>query len=500
MDRKRYFWVIGSALVQGVLIGLYLCALLLNNQPELNFFKLNLNNLNLLLCMPLTLIVILPAVFWLAQEHWGRRLNILLLSLAGILIIFYLYRLWAMYPLIDGANFTAAPSQRLDLLRACMAVFLIIPFFQCRIATWGWDIPYSDIFFQLCRNLFLVFQAVIVLAVFWGLLFTAGLLFEIVGLHALYLIIFNPLVAAPVTSITTAVSITVALKHPGIDSLGRWILSVLAWLLPPFSIVSLVFIASLSYTGLNTLWDTGQASSLMLLLQLGTILLANAAWLDGTKKGFTNHKYTDIVARIALLLLPVYAVLCLYSLSLRIEQYGLSVDRIQAAFMAVISGVWGIGYAGAVILNKWPKAIGRVNIAAALFMTFLAAAMNSPILDPYRLAANNQAERLLNGQINPEDFDYLYMRFNLGRYGNYALDRLENSEHPRVNLIRRKIDAARSMKAQDYLKSLEREIKGVSVQDGGSLNILNFKILNDTGRSLTISHETSSDDLLVTIK
>ena len=338
------------------------------------------------------------------------------------------------------------------------------------------------------------------LAVFWGLLFTAGLLFEIVGLHALYLIIFNPLVAAPVTSITTAVSITVALKHPGIDSLGRWILSVLAWLLPPFSIVSLVFIASLSYTGLNTLWDTGQASSLMLLLQLGTILLANAAWLDGTKKGFTNHKYTDIIARVALLLLPVYAVLCLYSLSLRIEQYGLSVDRIQAAFMAVISGVWGIGYAGAVILNKWPKAIGRVNIAAALFMTFLAAAMNSPILDPYRLAANNQAERLLNGQINPEDFDYLYMRFNLGRYGNYALDRLENSEHPRVNLIRRKIDAARSMKAQDYLKSLEREIKGVSVQDGGSLNILNFKILNDTGRSLTISHETSSGDVLVTIK
>ena len=494
MDRKRYFWVIGSALVQGVLIGLYLCALLLHNQPELNFLNLNLN-LNLLLYMPLTLIVILPAVFWLAQEHWGRRLNILLLSLAGILIILYLYRLWVMYPL------TAAP-QRLDfdLTRACMAAFLIIPFFQCRIATWGWDIPYSDIFFQLCRNLFLIFQAVIVLAVFWGLLFTAGLLFEIVGLHALYLIIFNPLVAAPVTSITTAVSITVALKHPGIDSLGRWILSVLAWLLPPFSIVSLVFIASLSYTGLNTLWDTGQASSLMLLLQLGTILLANAAWLDGTKKGFTNHKYTDIIARIALLLLPVYAVLCLYSLSLRVEQYGLSVDRIQAGFLAIISGVWGIGYAGAVILNKWPKAIGRVNIAAALFMTFLAAAMNSPILDPYRLAANNQAERLLNGQINPEDFDYLYMRFNLGRYGNYELDRLANSEHPRVNFIRKKIDAARNMKAQDYLKSLERESKGVSVQDGETVKILKFKVLNDTGRSLTISHETSSGDVLLTIK
>ena len=500
IDRKRYFWVIGSALAQGVLIGLYLCALFLNSQPDFKFLDFNLDlNLNLFLCMPLTLIVILPCVFWLAQEHWGKRLNILLLSLAGILIIFYLYRLWAMYP-TDG-NFSVVPSQKLDLIRACMAAFLIIPFFQCRIATWGWDVPYSDIFFQLCRNLFLIFQAVIVLAVFWGLLFTAGLLFDIVGLHAIPIIIFNPLVAAPVTSITTAVSITVALKHPGIDSLGRWILSVLAWLLPPFSIVSLVFIASLPYAGLNTLWDTGQASSLMLLLQLGTILLANASWLDGSKNIFNKHKHTEIIARVALLLLPVYSVLCLYSLSLRVEQYGLSVDRIQAGFMAVISGVWGIGYAGAVLLRKWPCAIGRVNIAAALFMTFLVAAMNSPLLDPYRLAANNQAERLLAGQINPEDFDYLYMRFSLGRYGNYALDRLANSDHPRVNLIRKKISAARDMQPQDYLKSLARDNKGVNIQDGGSFNILdNIKLVNGTGRSLIINQDNLSGDIVVNIK
>ncbi len=493
IDRKRYFWITGSALIQGILIGLYASA---SSGP--------------VLCMPLTLIIIIPAVFWLAQEHWGHRLNVLLLSLAAILALFYIYRLWSIYP--QDENFSIVPSQRLDLIRTCMAVFLVIPFFQCRIATWGWDIPYSDIFFQLCRNLFLIFQAVIVIAVFWGLLFTASMLFDIVGLNAIPVIIFNPVVAAPVTSLTIAISISVALKHPGIDSLGRWILSVLAWLLPPFSIVSLVFIASLPYSGLNTLWDTGQASSLMLLLQLGTILLANAAWLDGTKSPFPN-KYINMAAKISLLLLPIYTVLCLYSLGLRIDQYGLSVDRIHAGFMVVISGVWGIGYAGAVLLRKWPKSIGKVNIAAALFMTFLAAAMNSPILDPYRLAANNQADRLLNGQIKPEDFDYLYMRFSLGRYGNYVLERIGNSTHPRVSLIQKKIAAAMAITPQEYLKHVERERereRGMVIADNKSIamnltssdiaNITDIKILNHSGRELTIKHENISGDIVLTIK
>ena len=41
------------------------------------------------------------------------------------------------------------------------------------------------------RNLFLLFQASMVIAVFWGLLVTAGLLFDIVGLDK---VVVEPLV------------------------------------------------------------------------------------------------------------------------------------------------------------------------------------------------------------------------------------------------------------------------------------------------------------------
>lgn len=379
-----------------------------------------------------------------------------LIGLTCVLLAFWLYRLWSLYS--PNGSFYIVPSQKADLIRVSMTVFLLIPFFQCRIAAWSWKFPYSEIFFQFCRNLFLLFQASIVIAVFWGLLVTAGLLFDIVGLDNVPYIIFNPIIALPLSSLTIAISIFVAIKHPGIDSLGRWILSVLAWLLPLFSVLSIGFIVCLPFSGLRTLWSTGQASTLMLLLQFGTLILTNAAWLDGSKPAFKN-KAVNIISQISLLCLPVYFILCVYSVGLRIEQYGLSTDRIQAMFLVVVTGIWGLGYAGAVLFRKWPSSIGGVNIVSVVFMIIIVAAMNSPLLDPYKLAAFNQLDRLQSGKISPEDFDYIYTRFNLGRYGNKVLTTLKQEGSPAV---KRGIDAAMSVDPVEYLNYTVNNIPPVS--------------------------------------
>ena len=351
------------------------------------------------------------------------------------------------------------PSQKSDLIRMSLAVFLLIPFFQCRMAAWSWRFPYSEIFFQFCRNLFLLFQAAIVIAVFWGLLVTAGLLFEIVGLESVPYLIFNPVIAVPLSSLAIAVSITVAIKHPGIDSLGRWILSVLAWLLPFFSILSMLFILCLPYSGMKTLWNTGQASTLMLLLQFGTIILANAAWLDGSKPAFKS-RFVNSLSQISLLCLPIYTIICMYSVGLRVQQYGLSTDRIQAVFLVVVTGIWGLGYAGAILIRKWASAIGKVNIACILIMAVIVALMNSPVLDPYRLAAFNQMKRLETGKIEPEDFDYTYTRFNLGRYGNEVLQELR--ENSSSEAVQNGIKAAFEADPSEYLNYVRNNVLPVS--------------------------------------
>ena len=447
IDRRRYLWVGVSALIQGLLLGKYM-------YTDTGFF----------LALPLPLVVIVPFALWLGQEHWGRRLMRFLSALAAILAVFCAYWLWAILP--GDADIYFLPTQNMDLTRICAAVFLFLPFFQCRIAMWSWRVPYSEVFFQLCRNIFLLFQAVIVTGIFWALLLTASLLFDIIGLDFVPKVVFSPFVAFPLTSLTIAFSITLALKHPGIDSLGRWILAILAWLLPPFSILSVVFVVALPFSGLRTLWDRGQASSLMLLLQFATILLANAAWLDGTRTPFSNRAI-DVIAKLSLLCLPIYTGLCLYSLGIRIQQYGWSVDRIHAAFFVVVAGIWGIGYAGAILLDAltlllkwrrehsrpilWPSSIGKINTVAALLLALVVAAMNSPLLDPYRLSANNQVDRLLTKRVEPESFDFSYLRFNLGRYGNLALSRLiEIDGVAGADVIRAQVSEALSQDPKEH--------------------------------------------------
>ncbi|MCL2767805.1 MAG: DUF4153 domain-containing protein, partial [Synergistaceae bacterium] len=391
--------------------------------------------------IPLSIIIIVPTALWLSQDHWGRRLVRFIGGLLIVLVIFRLYWLWSVMPASDVI--IPAPVSNTNFAAVCIAVFFILPYFQCRIASWSWHIPYSEIFFQFCRNVFLLFQAAVATGLFWLLLHISAGLFEITGFKALSVYIFDPLVFYILTSFIVAVSITLGLKRPGIDSVGRWILSILAWLLPPFAVVSILFICFLPFSGLKPLLDTGQASTLMLLLQLSLICLANAAWLDGSRVPFATS--INVAAKAGLLTLPFYSALCIYSLSLRIRQYGWSVDRIEAAVILAIIGIWGTGYAIMIIARKWPKTIGNVNLIVILFFCVLITLMNTPVLDTRRLTANNQVARLKAGAIKPFDFDFRYMRFNLGRYGYEALLSLKE--------LRGSSDAVRiSIKAEEALR------------------------------------------------
>ncbi len=457
-DKNRYVCVIVTALIQGLLLGIYAVI-----------------REGVMLCLPISVILLVPFAFWLSQEHWGRRLFNLIAGLTAVLMLSWAYRMWSINSADIGLYYV--PSQKGELMRLSMAVFFLMPFFQCRIATWSWRIPYSEIFFQFCRNVFLLFQASIVIVVFWGLLVTAGLLFELVGLTGIPLLLFNPVIALPLTSVTIAISITVAIKHPGIDSLGRWLLSVFAWLLPFFSVLSIIFVIYLPFSGLQRLWSTGQASTLIILLQFGTIILANAAWLDGNKTAFEN-KYVNILAQSSLLCLPVYTGLSIYSVSLRIMQYGLTVDRVHAMFLVVITGIWGIGYSVALLMKHWPSWIGRVNMTAIMILAIITSAMNSPLLDPFRLASQNQLSRLQSGEILPEDFDYIYTRFNLGRYGSHVLSELSKSESSRV---RQGVESALSVTPQEYLASVRNDMP---VKRQREDIIMNAKVYPE-GRKLT---------------
>ncbi len=285
--------------------------------------------------------------------------------------------------------------------------------------------PYAELFEGGWQNTLVVVQAGLFTGLFWSLLWLWAALFDVVGVKVFEQVFQEPAFAYPVTSVTFGYAVTLAQsREQFVLLLRRHFFGVLAWLLPLVALIASAFLLTLPATGLAPLWSTGHATFLMLWLQVFLLFFFNAAYQDGVQPPF-YPRWVQGALRAAALAVPVYATLCAYSLSLRIEQHGLSVDRVWAALFIAGVALYGIGYAYAAFRDgPWMGAIGRVNTTMAWVVVGLILAVNTPLLEPKRLAARDQVSRLLSGRVAAAKFDYDYLRFNLGVFGDRALRRL----------------------------------------------------------------------------
>ncbi len=285
--------------------------------------------------------------------------------------------------------------------------------------------PYAELFEAGWQNTLVVVQAALFTGLFWALLWLWAELFDVVGVQVFEDLFQEPAFAYPVTSVTFGYAVALAQSRESfVLLLRRHLFGVLAWLLPLVALIASAFLLTLPATGLAPLWKTGHATFLMLWLQVFLLFFFNAAYQDGAQPP-SYPRWLQVTLRAAALAVPVYASLSAYSLWLRIAQHGLSVDRIWASLLIAVVALYGMGYVFAAFREgPWMAAMGRVNVAMAWVIVGLLAAVNSPLLEPKRLAAADQLSRLLDGRVAAARFDYDYLRFNLGVFGDRALRRL----------------------------------------------------------------------------
>src|SRR5690606_30059453 len=111
------------------------------------------------------------------------------------------------------------------------------------------------------------------------------------------------------------------------------------------------------------------------------------------------------------------------------------------AFLAAFS----IAYAVIVVKNRGldMNAIRRANTIPGLALAAALLLVHTPLLAFHRIATHSQAARLLANETSADDFDALYLRFELGQYGNDALAELKTSALARENpVLKQRIDAA----------------------------------------------------------
>lgn len=273
---------------------------------------------------------------------------------------------------------------------------------------------------------------------FWLLLFLAAALFKLIGVDAIDKLIKQEAFAFPATTVMFAAAVQLTdVRADLVRGVRTVALALLAWLLPLMALIAAGFLLTLPFTGLEPLWKTRSATAILLTADAFLILLANAAYQDGTEKTAVVLKWA---ARLAGLLLVPITVLAAYGLSLRIGQYGLSPDRIIAAACVLVAAGYALGYAVAAVRpGAWMKALEVTNIAMAFGVIAVLLALCTPLADPRRLSVEDQVARLEKGKVKADQFDYEFLRFDAGRAGRDALERLKAS--PNADVAKRAVVA-----------------------------------------------------------
>lgn len=347
--------------------------------------------------------------------------------------------------------------------------------------------PYADYFDLAFTNLIRLFLSLAFTGAFWLLLVLAGALFKLIGVQAIQKLIGETAFAFPATGLMFAAAVHMAVQLTearaglvrGVRTVG---LTLLAWLSPLMVVIAGGFLATLPFTGLAPLWGTKAAAALLLAAAAALIILVNAAYQDGVEP---PHAIPRWAARAAGLLLIPIVILAGYALWLRIDQYGLTPDRVFASAYLVVAVGFTVGYALAALKpGPWMKPLEPTNLIMAAVSVLLIIALFTPVADPARLSVASQVKRLERGKVTAEKFDFQFLRFDSGRYGRDALERLKASRDLAVVKRAREASAAKE-KAPVFARS-GPDLSKVVVYPAGRALPASFLSQNP------ISHDTGS--------
>jgi hypothetical protein len=282
------------------------------------------------------------------------------------------------------------------------------------------------------------------LAAFWLLLFLGASLFELIGLTFVRELITERSFAFLASAAIFAVAVHITDTRMSLVIGARTIaLFLLSWLLPLLALFAWAFFFSLFFTGLAPLWATRSATALLVTAGAALVILINASYQDGNDERAPPEVLKLSVRAAALALVPI-AALAVYSIWLRVGQYGLTPERVAGLAIVGVGSIYAAGYGVAALWpGRWMQPLQPTNITAAIAWVALIIGMLSPLADPSRLSVNNQVNRLLAGTVTPEQFDFDALRFDTQRYGIEALERLaaDRSSPMHTDIAARAADA-----------------------------------------------------------
>ena len=349
-----------------------------------------------------------------------------LLPAAAMLALLGFYDIWRgvgapYWDYVKSADMARFPSPEL-WVHAVAGFFIAQSLVSAAVIDGRRIASYRSMFESASKLLIQVAFAGVFVGIIWLVLVLGSELFKLIKLDFLKKLLEESWFAIPVTTFAFAYALHITDVRPAIvRGIRSLVLVLLSWILPIAVLIIGGFLLALPLTGLEPLWATKTATALLLAASALLVVLINAAFQDGS----VAHEVAApirVSAWIAAVLLMPLTLIATYALSLRVGQYGWTVDRLVAAFCLVVALCCASGYLLAAIRSPlWLSRIATVNVFAAFILLFLLLAIFSPVLDPARISVNSQLAHLKAGKVSADKFDYEYLRFSGKRFGNDAL-------------------------------------------------------------------------------
>ncbi|EFO1361084.1 DUF4153 domain-containing protein [Escherichia marmotae] len=306
---------------------------------------------------------------------------------------------------------------------------MLLPWIQQSLRVHNDITRYSYFYQSVWHNVLVLLVIFITNGLTWLVLLLWSELFKLVGITFFKTLFFSTDWFIYLTlGLVTALAVILARTQSRlIDSIQKLFTLIATGLLPLVSLLTLLFIITLPFAGLNAISRHISAAGLLLTLAFLQLLLM-AVVRDPQKASIPWAGPLRYLIKTALLVTPLYVLIAAWALWLRVAQYGWTAERLHGALAVVVLLVWSLGYFVSIVWRKGQNPLvlqGKVNLAVSLLVLVILVLLNSPVLDSMRISVNSHMARYQSGKNTPDQVS-IYMLEQSGRYGRAALESLKS--------------------------------------------------------------------------
>ncbi|EDZ9090819.1 DUF4153 domain-containing protein [Salmonella enterica] len=315
-------------------------------------------------------------------------------------------------------------------LRLVFMAMLVLPWIQYQLHPQTGSARYLQFYMQLWHNVLTLFIALVANGLFWLVLLLWSALFRLVGIRFFSTLFFETEGFIYVTiGLITALAVILARTQSRLVAAVQKLLTLIATgLLPVVSLLALLFIVTLPFTGLEAISARVSAAGLLSTLTLMLLLLV-AIVNEPQKRVLPYPRVLRGMISASLCVAPIYMLLAGWALWVRIQQYGWTPDRLYGALTVSVLLVWSFGYLIGLLRRgrdpgEWQ---GKVILSVSLLTLVILLLLASPVLDVWRISVNSHMARYHSGKITADQIS-LYMLDHSGKPGQEALKSLRDDE------------------------------------------------------------------------